>query len=105
PYSASKYAMEALTDSLRMELAPWGLHVSIVEPGSIDTPIWEKSTAATDDMLAGLPAEAHDLYGQDMVAGKKAAADQAARGIPPVAVAKAVAHALSAPRPKTRYVV
>ncbi|MEK7693262.1 MAG: SDR family oxidoreductase, partial [Chloroflexota bacterium] len=41
PYSASKFAMEALTDALRIELRPWKIEVSIVEPGSIATPIWE----------------------------------------------------------------
>src|SRR3990172_8450526 len=40
PYAASKFAMEALTDSLRQELRPWDIHVAIVEPGSIATPIW-----------------------------------------------------------------
>src|SRR5258708_15197622 len=62
-YCASKFAMEALTDALRMELRPWHMHVSIIEPGFIDTPIWEKSKEAASAMLDSLPSQADDLYG------------------------------------------
>ena len=63
PYSASKFAMEALTDSLRQELRPWDIHVAIVEPGSIATPIWDKGQAGADEMEQKLPEEAMKLYG------------------------------------------
>src|SRR5436190_20383212 len=43
PYCASKFALEALTASLRMELRPWHIPVSIIEPGAIATPIWSKA--------------------------------------------------------------
>ncbi|HRI88446.1 MAG TPA: SDR family NAD(P)-dependent oxidoreductase, partial [Candidatus Hydrogenedentes bacterium] len=62
PYCASKFAMEALSDSLRMELLPWGIEVSLVQPGAIDTPIWEKSLAAGDALLESLPARMMELY-------------------------------------------
>ena len=55
PYNASKFAMEALTDSLRQELHPWGIHVSIIATGSISTPLWDKSKAALDALTATLP--------------------------------------------------
>ncbi|HEY7923524.1 MAG TPA: SDR family oxidoreductase, partial [Vicinamibacteria bacterium] len=45
PYAASKHALEAIADSLRVELRPWGIHVAIVEPGSIRTPIWTRGAA------------------------------------------------------------
>ena len=51
PYAASKFAMEAITDALRSELRTWGIGVSAVEPGPIDTPIWEKSVAAADELV------------------------------------------------------
>ncbi len=105
PYSASKFAMEALTDSLRQELRPWGLHVSIVEPGSIATPIWEKAQAGADEMEAKLPEEAMMLYGEATEALRKAAREFEEAGIPPDDVAKFVEHALTAKTPKTRYVV
>ncbi len=107
PYSASKFALEALTDSLRMELRPWGLHVCIVAPGVVATPIWAKSVAVADQLLQALPREAHELYGAAMDAVRTNAmrTAQSGAGIAPEAVARAVAHALTARRPKTRYLV
>ena len=105
PYSASKFAMEALTDSLRQELRPWDIHVSIVEPGSIATPIWEKAQANADDMEKNLPEEAMKLYGKSFQAMREAARKFEKNGIPPDRVAKFVEHALTAGTPKTRYVV
>ena len=105
PYNASKFAMEALTDSLRQELHPWGIHVSIVEPGSIATPIWDKSKAAVDDLKEALPEEAMMLYGDTVEAIEKALVEFEAAGIPPDNVAKFVEHALTAKTPRTRYVV
>jgi NAD(P)-dependent dehydrogenase (short-subunit alcohol dehydrogenase family) len=105
PYNASKFAMEALTDALRQELRPWGIHVSIVEPGSIATPIWEKGQAYGDHLEQNLPAQAMALYGTSVAALRKAAVELEKRGIPPDEVAKFVEHALTARTPKTRYVV
>ena len=102
-YCASKFALEALTDALRGELRPWGIQVSIVEPGNIQTPIWEKSSAAAKQLLDGLPQQAHELYGAAIEAVGKTAEKSAASAIPPAAVARAVTHALTAKRPKTRY--
>jgi len=105
PYNASKFAMEALTDSLRQELHPWGIHVSIVEPGSIATPIWQKSKDRVEDIKVRLPEEAMRYYGDTMDSIEKALDDFEAAGIPPDEVAKFVEHALTAGTPKTRYVV
>ena len=104
-YSASKFALEALTDSLRMELRPWKMDVSIVEPGFIQTPITSKSLAAAEALRAQLPAEALQLYGPAMRAVMEATEREAAKGASTEVVAKAVAHALSARRPRTRYIV
>ena len=105
PYNASKFAMEALTDSLRQELRPWGIHVSIVEPGSIATRIWDKAQANADEVEKNLPEEALLLYGKTIAAIREAARKFEQAGIPPDEVAKVVEHALTARRPKTRYVV
>ncbi len=104
-YTCSKFALEALTDALRVEVRPWGISVSIVEPGSIATPIWEKSRAVAEEILKSLPAEARQLYGPAYDAMRAAARKATSRAIPADEVARAVAHALVAKKPKTRYVV
>jgi len=100
-YAISKFGLEAMADALRVELAPWGVHVAIVEPGTIATPIWTKPQPVADTMDAGGLA----LYGARIEAFRRAAAQRAAHGIPPDEVAKAVEHALTAERPRTRYLV
>ncbi len=105
PYSASKFAMEAITDALRVELRPWGISVSIIEPGNVATPIWDKSLAATDEILRKLPQHARDLYGPAITAVREIAVNAPKIGISPDIVARAVAHALTAEKPKTRYLV
>jgi NAD(P)-dependent dehydrogenase (short-subunit alcohol dehydrogenase family) len=104
-YSASKFALEALTDSLRQELRPWGIHVAIVEPGSIATRIWEKGQAAGRELEGKLPPHAIRLYAPFVAAIRAAAQKHAAAGLPPDAVARVVEHALTSPRPRTRYLV
>jgi NAD(P)-dependent dehydrogenase (short-subunit alcohol dehydrogenase family) len=105
PYSASKYALEALTDALRMELHPWGIQVSIIEPGAIATPIWEKSAKEAGDLEASASEDAKALYGEAVDRIREAVAQAAQRAIAPEAVVRAVHHALTAPRPRTRYLV
>lgn len=105
PYCASKFAVEALTDSLRQELRPWGIEVAIVEPGNIDTPIWQKGQAYGDELEKRLPREAMALYGPAVSALREAARKMEEAGIPPDRVARAVEHALTSRRPRTRYVV
>jgi NAD(P)-dependent dehydrogenase (short-subunit alcohol dehydrogenase family) len=105
PYAASKFAMEGFTDSLRRELRHLGVEVSIVEPGGIATPIWEKGRETAAELAGEAPPETLELYG-DLIRAVTAGAEQAGeRGLPPMAVAKVVEHALTARRPKTRYLV
>jgi NAD(P)-dependent dehydrogenase (short-subunit alcohol dehydrogenase family) len=105
PYAASKMAMEALTDSLRLELARWDIPVSIVEPGSIATPIWDKSGPDFDRLNENMPPEGRERYGRVIEVGRKIAAAQNRRGIPPEKVAKIVERALTSRRPRARYLV
>jgi NAD(P)-dependent dehydrogenase (short-subunit alcohol dehydrogenase family) len=105
PYAASKFGIEAISDSLRRELRPWGIEVSVIEPGSVATKIWEKGTAKARELSENLPPEGLELYGGAIQKMQKLAAETAARGIPPEEVAKDVAHALTSPKPKTRYLV
>ncbi|MGI8920487.1 MAG: SDR family NAD(P)-dependent oxidoreductase [Solirubrobacteraceae bacterium] len=104
-YAASKFALEGISDALRRELRPWGIGVSVVEPGAISTPIWDKGAAVADGLLERAPAATTELYGP-VIETMRAGAEQAARdGLPPSAVADVVAHALTSSRPRTRYLV
>ncbi len=104
PYHASKFGTEAIGDVFRQELRPWGIEVAIVEPGSIDTPIWERGQRKATEIEAKAP-KTDLLYGAAIEKFRKVIEDTAARGIPPEKVAKAIAHALESDRPKTRYLV
>lgn len=107
PYCASKFALEALTDSLRMELQPWGIAVSLIEPASINTPIWHKSLTAAEKIIDTLPnpTEFKRLYGEMVENIKANMFASETTGIAPEHVAKAAIHAIASPKPKTRYLV
>jgi NAD(P)-dependent dehydrogenase (short-subunit alcohol dehydrogenase family) len=106
PYAASKFALEAVSDSLRREVRKQGIEVVVIEPGAIKTPIWGKGNAAADEMLEGAPPEAEQLYG-DMIRAVRAETVkiEEERGLPPEEVAKVVGEAMTASKPKTRYLV
>ena len=105
PYSASKFALEALTNALRLELQQWSIQVSIIEPGAIATPIWEKSIKAAKDLEARDNSPFTVGYAELIMRIKETVEKAAERAIPPDAVVQAVVHALTSPRPRTRYLV
>ena len=104
PYAASKHALEAIADALRVELRPWGMHVSIVEPASVKTAIWTKGAAHAEAMTEGVPIETRELYAARIRKFREIALARGP-GVDPDRVADAVEHALTASRPKARYVV
>jgi NAD(P)-dependent dehydrogenase (short-subunit alcohol dehydrogenase family) len=104
-YSASKFALGALTDSLRVEVQPWGIEVALVEPGPVTTPIWEKGRASADARRATVTPEDVALYGDTIAAVERVVARSEREAIPADDVARVVAHALTSTRPKTRYLV
>jgi NAD(P)-dependent dehydrogenase (short-subunit alcohol dehydrogenase family) len=105
PYSASKFALEALTDSLRRELRGSGIHVSLVEPGAIATPIWDKGITVGDEIVARGDPTARARYAR-LIDRIRAAAEANARdGLPPSAVAEVISEAMTAEKPRTRYLV
>jgi NAD(P)-dependent dehydrogenase (short-subunit alcohol dehydrogenase family) len=105
PYSMSKHALEAMADVLRLELGPWGMHVALIEPGTIATPIWDKGFAAWDAFKENAPAEFEALYASQLSGIEGLARHAVSKAQPPSVVAEAVAHALTSSRPKARYCI
>jgi NAD(P)-dependent dehydrogenase (short-subunit alcohol dehydrogenase family) len=105
PYHASKFGLEAIGDSLRQEMRQFGVGVSIIEPGAISTPFWGKGTDQIEPLIESMSDEHRRLYEKPALAAAEGARKAESRGIPPDRVAKAVEHALTASRPRTRYVV
>lgn len=104
-YCASKYALESLADALRMELRPWGIAVSLVEPGPIRTDIWGDILVDHDRMVAQLADEHRALYAPQLNGTRKLLARMQKTAADPEKVVKAVDHALTARRPKSRYLL
>jgi NAD(P)-dependent dehydrogenase (short-subunit alcohol dehydrogenase family) len=104
-YDASKSAVAAVTDALRMELAPWRISVSLIEAGNVATPIWEKSLREAEEVaLRAGPERAAAYVG--LMKALREESSQAARKASPVAeIVRAVEHAMTAWRPRTRYLV
>lgn len=103
PYAASKFALEAISEALRLELRRWGIQVSSVAPGAINTPIWEKSTAANEELTGRVSPELIALYDIELEALREVAALYARSAAPVERAVRAVVHALTAKRPKMHY--
>lgn len=105
PYAASKHALEAVADSLRVELAPWGIGVTIIEPGTIRTPMWARGGQRATELAEQAGGRAAELYGERSAAFRRIAAERGANGAPAEAVAAVVERALTAKRPPARVLV
>src|SRR5205085_9321474 len=92
-------------DSLRVELKRWGIGVSLVEPGAIRTPIWDKGIRDVEAAIETWPEQAIELYGEVIPTLRATTEKMQRSAIPPDNVAKVVEHALTANRPRTRYLV
>jgi NAD(P)-dependent dehydrogenase (short-subunit alcohol dehydrogenase family) len=103
PYSASKHALEALADALRVELHSSHVQVALIEPGSVATPIWDKARADTESFV--LPPELEAQYGRVQAAAGKLIEQTAKRGVAPEVVAATIERALGAKRMRARYLI
>lgn len=104
-YNPSKAAISALGDGLRQELAPLGVTVSIVEPGSIATEIWDTGDRAAPGALAAMTEEQRALYSARLERFQDLVRRLGAAGLAPEKVLEVVEHALTAAKPRARYVV
>jgi NAD(P)-dependent dehydrogenase (short-subunit alcohol dehydrogenase family) len=104
-YCGSKFALEAMTDALRLELARWGIRVVLIEPGAIRSKIWERSTFSATKVLTSIEPACLSLYEPQLHRMQDVLGRAAQRAIPAEAVAQAVREALLSTRPKLRYLV
>lgn len=103
-YSASKFALEAISDALRIELQPWRIDVISIQPGMIATGFAATALQRAEALLPQISAAAQQLY-SDLINKERQRASQPARGIPAEHVATVIVGALEAVRPRTRYLV
>lgn len=103
-YCASKFALEGLADVLRVELRPWHIDVSVVEPGPTDTGPWREIQSMLDAMEQGMSTTHRELYAQHISGMRKLVRTLQTRTAPPDVVARVVEQALTARRPRARYV-
>ncbi len=101
--NATKSAFGILNDTLRLELHPFGIHVSVVEPGAIKTPAVEKTLGDVEAVIRSLPPKGAALYGNMLRDFARRAYEREMNGSSPDVVAEAIQHALTAQRPRTRY--
>ncbi len=102
-YAASKHALEAMADALRVELRRWNISVSLVEPDSVATDIWDKLQHQADRLDDETAEAVWRLYEDDLREMRKAGLRLDRMGMPVGRVVAAVRHALLARRPQTRY--
>lgn len=105
PYAASKHALNGMAESLRRELKPWGMGVSVLAPATVATPIWDKAGGDIDDIVAKMPPRAMELYGATIESMRGLTKDARTGGIPASKVAEAAHHALFSRRPKAEYII
>jgi NAD(P)-dependent dehydrogenase (short-subunit alcohol dehydrogenase family) len=101
--ASPKAALASLSVALRLELRPQGIHVVIIEPGSINTPAVEKTLGGVEKTIAEFPPDAASLYGEAMRRAAKTFARNERAGSPPEVVAEVVERALTDRNPRTRY--
>ena len=105
PYSASKFALRAIADALRLELRPAGVAVALIEPSSVKTPIWQKGRDSRGRLLEVLPPRAFEHYRTQIEAMFASTESEERTAIPVDQVSAAIIHALTARKPRTHYLL
>ncbi|GAB2817096.1 hypothetical protein GCM10027091_55510 [Streptomyces daliensis] len=102
-YAGAKFALEAVSDSLRREVGPLGVQVVVVEPGGVRTEIAARGAATANDLAARMTPEQHERYGGLVRANNELMASGTASGLTADAAARVIVKAVTARRPRTRY--
>ncbi len=105
PYTTSKFAVKAFSDSLRRETAGFGVHVSLIEAGPIRTEIWSKSIDVSDEIAKKLSPEVREAYGPMMAALREGVVATAQEAVPVQNVTMAILHAIQSRLPRVNYLV
>jgi NAD(P)-dependent dehydrogenase (short-subunit alcohol dehydrogenase family) len=105
PYASTKFALEAVSDSLRREIAPLGVHVVVVEPAAVRTKIGDRAIARAREVASTMTPEQSERYGRLVEAVTAQAASAMESGLSADAAAKVIAQAVTARKPRTRYTI
>ncbi len=105
PYAASKFAIEAMMDALRLEMEPFGVHVILIEPGAIKTPLWQRTQTASAGSVERVAPDKLALYAEPIRKMQALSSKTEAGAIDADRVAEVIARALAAKRPRARYLV
>lgn len=105
PYTSSKHAVRAISDSLRRELRTIGVKVILIEPGPIKTDIWDKSIAQSEKLETQLSPELQLVYGEAMQSLKSAVTDVAKNAVPVSYVTVKVLRAITLENPYPYYLI
>jgi NAD(P)-dependent dehydrogenase (short-subunit alcohol dehydrogenase family) len=105
PYSASKFALRSISECLRVELAPSGIAVALIEPGSVKTPIWQKGRDSRDKMLANLGERPRPHYRRALESVVATTESEERTGMPVDVVSQAILRALTDAKPRATYLL
>ena len=105
PYAASKFALEAMADALRMELSAWGVQVVLIEPTQTDTDLWRGADSDLDEAVAALSPAHRELYAKHIAGYRKLIPRSQRMAVPADKVAAVIEKALTSVHPRARYVV
>lgn len=105
PYAATKFALEAVSDALRRELAPAGVDVVVIEPGAVRTEMLDRAIATADPLVSAMTPDQRQRYGALVAAVNEQATTSTRSGLSAEAAARVIATAVTARKPRTRYTV
>ena len=103
-YSATKFALEAISDSLRLELKKWNIPVSVIYPDVVKTPIFDKSIPLSYQKIESNDSEKQKLYKNEFDNFVKAINKMVSKGVEPEVIAKCILECLQSKKPKISYI-